>query len=200
MTKLAVNSRLLSSIKVINFFTWCTYGWQHVPTGWLLSTGACLWSCGSTCLESGPSNTGNTHRHSPMCKTFITTRLIASSVSFFCFVSLTIKPACISWCHFYLLTFHPVLFPNGRRCYWKKKHAWSRRQEKVKNVFFNFLILWHFVVNTQTSRRSEVFLIALGEINYFPEIPPFHFHFKGLSQGQRIDNWNEVVEYSTKQL
>lgn len=32
MNTLAMDSQLLSSIKVIYFFTWCTYWWQHVPT------------------------------------------------------------------------------------------------------------------------------------------------------------------------
>lgn len=32
-------------------------------------------------------------------------------------------------------------------------------------------------------RRSEVFLIALGEINYFPEIPLFTFTSKDFPKG-----------------
>lgn len=41
-------------------------------------------------------------------------------------------------------------------------------------IVFNFLILLHFVVNKRCG-RFEVFLIALGEINYFPpneKMPP----------------------------
>lgn len=57
----------------------------------------------------------------------------------------------------------------------------------MKNVFFNFLILWHFVVNTQMLGRSEVFLIALGKINYFPEIPLFYtFTSKDFPKGSEL--------------
>lgn len=54
----------------------------------------------------------------------------------------------------------------------REKSSATTRQRN--DIVFNFLILLHFVVNKRCG-GFEVFLIALGEINYFPplkKMPP----------------------------
>lgn len=70
------------------------------------------------------------------------------------FISI-IKPTSFHRC-----PFHPI--PARSR-----PSAARKTMRQRNDIVFNFLILLHFVVNKRYG-RFEVFLIALGEINYFP--------------------------------
>lgn len=83
------------------------------------------------------------------------------------FISI-ITPASVHGCHPLPPCSSPSPPPSLER---EKSSATTQRND----IVFNFLILLHFVVNKRCG-GFEVFLIALGEINYFPpaekKLPP----------------------------
>lgn len=67
--------------------------------------------------------------------------------------------------------FHPIPARSRPPRRWREE---SKTMRQRNDIVFNFLILLHFVVNKRCG-GFEVFLIAFGEINYFPpteKMPP----------------------------